>query len=157
MTTSDSRNKLDSTLTPRLLNLTLESEMSENSLVCVTSDGWPSIYSSCRSVLRLMLSLDTTSSVEVTSMWSWDREAANWGGAASPRPAGLGFVPLGTALLLDVSDALLVLVADALIRGLTVRGQPAWSRPAGLTSARFVPPFYRLDDQRLGFVQGGES
>jgi hypothetical protein len=35
----ESRDKLDSTLTPKLVNLTLESEMSENSLVCVTSDG----------------------------------------------------------------------------------------------------------------------
>jgi hypothetical protein len=36
MMTQESRDKLDSTLTPRLLNLTLESEMrEENSLVCV--------------------------------------------------------------------------------------------------------------------------
>jgi hypothetical protein len=71
--------------------------------------------------------------------------------------AGLGFVPLGTALLLDVPDDLLVSVAVALVEGLIVRGRPSWSRPDGLTSARFVPPFYRLDDQCLCFVQGGES
>jgi hypothetical protein len=102
--------------------------MSANSLVCVTSDGWPSIYSSCRLVLRLMLSLDATLSVEVTSMWSWARAAAKWDQLASPRPAGLGFVPLGTTLLLDVPDALLVSVAVALVRGLIVRGRPTWSR-----------------------------
>jgi hypothetical protein len=156
-------------LTPRLLNLILESKISENSLVCVTSDGWPSIYSSCRSVLRLMLSLDATSSVEVTFTRSWAREIAKWGRPASPRPAGLGFVPFGTALLLDVlevswwrwqlhwSYGLVMSMAVALVQGLTVRGWPAGSRPAGLTSACFVPPFYQLDDQHLCFVQGGKS
>jgi hypothetical protein len=38
MTTSESRDKLDSTLTLRLLNLTLENEKrEENSFVCVMS------------------------------------------------------------------------------------------------------------------------
>jgi hypothetical protein len=39
--------------------------------------------------------------------------------------AGLVFVPLSTALLLGIPDALLVLVVVALVRGLIVRGQPA--------------------------------
>jgi hypothetical protein len=97
--TPESWDKVDSTLTPRLLNLTLQSEMSENSLVCVTRDGWPSIYS-------------------------------------SPRPAGLGFLPLGTALLLDIPDALLVSVIVALVWGLIVRGRPAW--PQRVSSLYFT-------------------
>jgi hypothetical protein len=151
--TPESRDKLDSTLTPRLLNLTLESEMSENSLMCVTSDGWPSIYSSCRSVLRLMLSFNATSLVEVTSTRSWAREAAKWGRPASPRPASLGFAPLGTVLLLDVPDALLVSVAVALVWGLIVRGRSDWPRRilslcfADLWSTLVLCPWRRI----LGF------
>jgi hypothetical protein len=46
MMTPESQDKLDSTLTPRLLNLTLESETSEeNSVVCVLQDDVHPIYS----------------------------------------------------------------------------------------------------------------
>ena len=63
-----------------------------------------------------------------------------WGRAASPRPAGQGVLPPGTALLVDVSDASL----DVSVKGLgwnhvvnrpgsleEVGGVTTWHHPSG--------------------------
>jgi hypothetical protein len=76
---------------------------------------------------------------------------------ASSRPAGLGWWPRGTALLLDAPDALLVSVEVVFVQSRAVGGRPAWSRLVGLTLAHLVPPLHRLDDQRLHVVHGGGS
>jgi hypothetical protein len=68
---------------------------------------WKAIYSSSRSVLEHVLSLYSALAVDVTSMQSRARGAAEGGRSASPRLAGLGMLLRVTVFLMDAPDLLL--------------------------------------------------
>ena len=104
MTTSESRDKLDSTLTPKLLTYS-KNEENEELLWCVfTCENGGPIYTGSRSVNGWCVGCKPLIPLALLPREGGGREADLWGQPASHRMAGLGIVPCGTALLVDGLD-----------------------------------------------------
>jgi hypothetical protein len=77
--------------------------------------------------------------VEVTSMRRGARGMQVAGQPASPKLAGLGFSPFGTAVGMDTPDAFLMAGMVAHQPFLQLQGRPALTRSVSLVLARLWP------------------
>jgi hypothetical protein len=109
MMTPESRDKLDSTLTPRLLNLTLESEISRKLLgVCYKWDVLVYLY-----YFQVSSCILACPGRRYDGWSNFHAKLTTW--RCRGGPASLGCWPHVTALLLVSPDALLVSVEVAYV------------------------------------------